>query len=157
MSDEESENQDPPEGSLIIALILAWVFPGLGHFYFKKHLRGMFCTVGILVLFFLGLLLCDWGYATRSDFPFYLGGRYGSGFVLFGHWLLTVRREIDFQVSFHYYEIGILCISVAGLLNSVSVLNLIDVKAGRKMIFEVEEREDSEEELEENREEEETS
>ncbi len=139
MSDSSSvDNSNPVEENLFLAMLLGWLVPGLGHVYMKKWRRGLICGGAILLLFVLGLFLCRWTYASRADFPFYLSGKYGSGFVLILQPLLTAERPIDFSIHFHIFEIGILFISVAGLLNATTVLNLIDVKYNRSLGKELE-------------------
>lgn len=138
--------REPAEQSLLLSMVLGWFVPGLGHIYMQKYRRGFIFLGSILSLFLIGLMLCQWTYTTRSDFPFYLIGKYGSGLVLFGQYLLTGRHAIDLSVHFHYIEIGILFVSVAGLLNVITVLNLIDVKAGRSVLLEMQEEEGSESE-----------
>jgi len=137
---------EPVEQSLILSMILGWLFPGLGHLYMKKWKRGLICGGSILLLFVIGLVLHRWTYASRADFPFYLSGIYGSGFILVVQPLVTARQAIDLSVQFHFYEIGILFISVAGLLNATTVLNLIDVKHGRSLLRELEQAERDEQE-----------
>lgn len=133
-------SQEPVEDrSLVLSMGLGWLIPGLGHVYMRKYRRGAIFFGAILALFLIGLMLCQWTYTTRSDFPFYLTGKYGSGLVLFGQYLLTGSHAIDLSVHFHYVEIGILFISVAGLLNVITVLNLIDVKMGRSLLLEMQE------------------
>jgi TM2 domain-containing membrane protein YozV len=136
------KDPDPPkpvERSLVLSMALGWCVPGLGHVYMKKYLRGSIFFASVVLLFIAGLSLSQWTYTTRADFPFYLTGKYGSGLVLFGQYTLSQQASIDLSVHFHYLEIGVLFISVAGLLNAISVLNLIDVKWGRSLLLDIHE------------------
>jgi hypothetical protein len=109
----------------------------------RKYRRGIIFFIAIITLFVLGLALSQWTYTTRADFPFYLTGKYGSGTVLIGQLLLTGKTPIDLSIHFHYLEIGILFISVAGLLNVITILNLIDVRWGRSLLVEMNQPEES--------------
>ncbi|HMO14923.1 MAG TPA: hypothetical protein PKD64_16170 [Pirellulaceae bacterium] len=40
-----------------VAALLAWLWPGAGHFYQRRFLKGFIFMVGILSLFFYGLLI----------------------------------------------------------------------------------------------------
>lgn len=137
---------EPVERSLFVSIGLAWLVPGLGHVYMRKYRRGVVFFTAIITLFLIGLTLSQWAYTTRADFPFYLTGKYGSGMVFIGQLLLTSKTSIDLSIHFHYLEIGILFISVAGLLNVITILNLIDVRWGRSLFLEMNQSEGSDEE-----------
>ncbi len=141
MSDS-TRDQQTLEQNLLLAMALGWLVPGLGHIYMKKWRRGIICGTSIVLLFLIGLYLCQWTYTSWDDFPFYLIGKYGSGFVLYVQALLTTKKAIDFTTHFHYYEIGVLFISVSGLLNATTIFNLIDVKFGRSLMKELKEAEE---------------
>ncbi len=141
LKEKDLGSPEPVERSLLLSMVFGWCVPGLGHVYMKKYLRGTIFFLSIVLLFIAGLSLSQWTYTTRADFPFYLTGKYGSGIVLFGHYLLTEHASIDLSVRFHYMEIGVLFLSVAGLLNAISVLNLIDVKWGRSLLLDLHEKE----------------
>ena len=142
VSQQDLTSPEPVDRSLLLSIGLAWLVPGLGHVYMRKYRRGIIFFIAIITLFVLGLALSQWTYTTRADFPFYLTGKYGSGTVLIGQLLLTGKTPIDLSIHFHYLEIGILFISVAGLLNVITILNLIDVRWGRSLLVEMNEPEE---------------
>lgn len=144
VSQHELKPPEPVERSLLLSIGLGWLVPGLGHFYMRKYRRGLIFFGAIITLFVIGLALSQWTYTNRSDFPFYLTGKYGSGTILIGQLLLTGKTPIDLSVHFHYLEIGVLFISVAGLLNVITILNLIDVRWGRSLLLEMNQAEEEE-------------
>lgn len=135
---------------LVVAMFLGWIFPGSGHAYFRKYWTSILCSFSIFSLLGIGLYLTQGVFVAQEHFPFYLLGKYGSGLVYVVHTYLTVDGVISSDSPFHYFEIGILFISLAGLFNLVTVLHLIDIFHDRPSLEDLlkKEQADDQEEME---------
>jgi hypothetical protein len=118
---------------LTVACLLAWIFPGAGHFYLGRRGKGgifLFCLLSLFVL----------GVAMESRLQLHLGFDDPLAFVvslaqmaLGGPYLLA--RYLGFaegQVTAVTYEYGTTFTAVAGLLNILVILDAHDVATGRK-------------------------
>jgi hypothetical protein len=108
-----------------VAVILAWIFPGLGHLYLGLKTRGLFLGGIILALFFAGGVMCDFRNIEplrRHDVwalaHFFAGLPAAATAFVTRHLLIEQRRP--------YYDIGCLYSAVAGLLNLLAMLDAFD-------------------------------
>ncbi len=138
-----------------LAAVLAWLVPGLGHFYQRRIGKGVLYSVSILTLFFLGLALGDrrivyWRWvgpiANTEQFCFnYLGQFfaglpalpaliqatlkwYGRDFILGGFMAEPTQNEINglYPRLGKLVEIGTLYTTVAGLLNILAIYDALE-------------------------------
>jgi hypothetical protein len=112
---------------LLLAFVLGWLVPGAGHWCLGKRGKAVMIFVLITALFAGGLVLAGFRNVRMSDNPLYVVGQAGCGLVFFvcSFWTSYVPR---FNVPAVRFEIGLLYICVAGLLNFVVMLNLLDVR-----------------------------
>ena len=114
-----------------IAMILALLFPGLGHFYLGRRARAAaFCGI-ILVPFVLGLAIDGRLYtAQQGNFLSLLAtiGSMGTGLPYF------IARSIRpwGDVGSITFEHGTAFTLTAGLMNLLLVLDSFDIAEGRK-------------------------
>lgn len=111
-----------PQDSIIV--IAAWLVPGAGHWL--KGRRGkaalFFCL--IVGTFFAGALLTWFKGVRFEDNPFYFVGRWGCGLTFaLSTWLISPDRPL---AAMRLFEPGILYMCVAGLLNVVILISLLE-------------------------------
>ena len=107
-----------------IAIVLAWLVPGLGHLYLGKPGKALFFFLALTLTYAAGYMLADFRFVRYDDNPFYYVGRWGSGLT----WLLTsfVIENPPRRISpLEFWEPGLLYMCAAGLLNVVLVLNIL--------------------------------
>jgi hypothetical protein len=138
-----------------LALLLAWMVPGLGHIYQGRTGKGLLYGGCILSLFLVGLALGDWRIVywrwvnpiASTDtfcfpycFQFWAGlvalpaliqstlTWYGKDLILWGFMSVPSQPEINalFQPLGKYLEIGSLYTMVAGLLNILAMYDAFD-------------------------------
>jgi hypothetical protein len=117
----------------VVAMILAYLVPGLGHVYLGRRARGVafFCIV--VFLFVLGLSIDGGLYTPASSRGALLKmlaswGSMGSGLLYFiGHELGSYG-----DVTSSTYEYGSTFTLTAGLMNLLLVLDCYDIARGRK-------------------------
>ena len=138
-----------------LALILAWIFPGLGHFYQGRTGKGVLYAACILSLFLVGLAMGDWQIvywrwvsplANTEAFCFNYLGQFWAGLValpaliqstlrwyghdpiLWGYMAEPSQNEINslYPRLGKFVEIGTLYTTVAGLLNILAIYDAFD-------------------------------
>jgi hypothetical protein len=144
---EEIELKDP-----VVAAVLAWLVPGLGHLYQGRRAKGLLFMVCILGTFFYGLFLSDGRavYASWTDWDHRLPYlcQIGVGLpampALVQNYLVrngnaplaggimappATKLELDewYRRLHRYFELGTVYTMIAGLLN---VLAIYDAFAG---------------------------
>jgi hypothetical protein len=121
-----------PVGNPYLAMVLAWLVPGLGHVYVKRAARGL--------AFFLLVLVCLWvGCSLQGNLHRPLpgqpltflatGGAMGMGVPYF-----VLRYGIDYagDIMGAGYEYGTAFLLTAGLMNWLLVLDAWDISRGKK-------------------------
>ncbi|HEX7253733.1 MAG TPA: DUF6677 family protein [Thermoanaerobaculia bacterium] len=115
------------------ATILAWVFPGLGHFYLGKRRRALFYTAVVTVTFLFGISFEGRLYSPEPGAPLTLLATFavwGSGLLnILARLLLENPRGTILSVT---YEYGCAFLLTAGLMNLLLALDAFDVAMGRK-------------------------
>jgi hypothetical protein len=120
----------------IPACILAFLVPGLGHFYLGKRNKGLIFLVCLLALFLMGV-------AMDSRLQLYLGFEDPLA-LLFSIAQMAMGAPYFLARSLGYgagdaaamkavtYEYGNTFTAVAGLLNILVILDAFDTAVGRK-------------------------
>lgn len=127
---ERTRAADP--GMLVLLCLAAWIVPGAGHLWMGRRQKGIVFLLALPAMFFCGLLLH--GRIFPFDFSEPLVGL--AAFADLGAgapWLLA--RMIDAgagTVTAVTYEYGNCFLIVAGLLNTLVVLDAFDIGMGRK-------------------------
>ena len=115
------------------AVLLAWIFPGLGHFFLGRRRRALLYAAIVTVTFLAGL-----SFHGRLDTPepgaplTYLAtfASLGSGLLNIAARLLVGNpRGAVLSVT---YEYGCTFLRTAGLMNLLLMLDAYDIAAGRK-------------------------
>jgi TM2 domain-containing membrane protein YozV len=128
---EEALTSKP--GAAIPACLLAWLFPGAGHFYLGRPFKGLVFLVAIGTLFVLGVA-CD----ARLDLHLGLDdlmasivslSQVAAGLPYFVARLLGFESGQATSLTFDY---GITYTATAGLLNVLVILDAHDTARGRK-------------------------
>ena len=105
-----------------VAAILAWLVPGLGHFYLGHRSKALILLCGILAAFVIGVVLADFEAISVPVHKYAFFAQMGTGgptlFVLLvtGGKVSDTGRAVD-----PLHSVGLLYTMVAGLLNFVVV------------------------------------
>ena len=133
---EKDRDMPTPSRAWLVGLI-AWVFPGAGHFMQERWLRGALAGGAVWVMFFLGLWLGGHMYAVggQSGLAALLQllpmiANVGVGLPYFVCWIANAGFAEHAQIV--TYEYGNTFLLVAGLLNYLVMLDAFDIAAGRK-------------------------
>jgi len=118
--------------SPIPATLLAWLFPGAGHFYLRRPGKAVIFMVAIGALFALGVAM-----DSRLDVSLGLDDILASLFSVAQMAMglpYLVARMLGFQgdVKSVTFEYGNTFTAVAGLLNILVCLDAYDTALGRK-------------------------
>lgn len=119
-------------GMLVLVCLAAWAIPGAGHLWLGRRQKGLVLIVALPAMFLIGLFL------QGRIFPFELSeplvalaavANLGTGLP----WLLArLAGAGSGLVTAVTYEYGNCFLIVAGLLNSLVVLDAFDIAMGRK-------------------------
>jgi TM2 domain-containing membrane protein YozV len=138
-----------------LALLLAWLVPGLGHFYQGRISKGVLYAVSILSLFVVGLAMGDWKIVywrwvnptvSTETFCFNYLGQFWAGLIalpaliqstlrwdgrpsiLWGFMAEPTQFEINglYPKLGKFVEIGTLYTTVAGLLNILAMYDAFE-------------------------------
>lgn len=109
--------------SWVLAVLMAWAVPGLGHWYLGRRGKAAVFFVCIVGLFLVGLGLGDWRVVDSGDLS--IVGQVLSGFVslLSAHFGAILRAQKPPEVVPVSFEMGWLYTLVAGLLNLLVMLD----------------------------------
>lgn len=116
----------------MVAVLSAWLVPGLGHIYLKRRLRGLAFFVLVMTSMLIGVKLEGNLYQVVPGQPLSVLatiGAMGMGFPYF-----ALRYGIHYQgnVMGPGYEYGTAFLLTAGLMNLLLVLDAFDIVRGKK-------------------------
>jgi hypothetical protein len=119
----------------VIACLLAYLVPGLGHFYLRRWVKGAVFLVAISVLFILGVamdarLVAPTGWGDPLALLRWLA-QMAMGLPYFAARVLEFGLDGDLVKSVTH-EYGSTFTEAAGLLNVLVILDAYDVAVGRK-------------------------
>lgn len=127
-----------------LAPVLAWIVPGLGHWFLGHHRRGRLIFTGISLMYLTGLLIGGLDIVDRKGDPLWYYGQFLAG---------PVTPAIDAWRSVHYTpaspdaevnhvypvpsfshgnEIPTLFTTIAGMLNLLAILDVLILPRHRK-------------------------
>ena len=129
MSDADAS----PRRSTAAAMVLAWLVPGLGHYYLGRRKTAMAFLAIVAVTFLLGLSFQGRLYTVEEGQPLTIL----ATFAVYGAGLLNIAaRYISSNPSGTIlsvtYEYGCAFLLTAGLMNLLLMLDAYDIAAGRK-------------------------
>jgi hypothetical protein len=119
-------------GSLVLLCLAAWAVPGAGHLWLGRRFKGLVFLIVIPLMFAIGLGVE--GRLFPFDFSEPLVGL--AAFADLGNGLpYVVAGMLGFgngDVRAATYEYGNTFVIVAGLLNTLVVIDAYDIAVGRK-------------------------
>jgi hypothetical protein len=121
-----------PVGNPYLAMILAWLVPGLGHIYLKRLGRGLMFLLLALISIWVGCELQGNLYRPLPGQPLTLlatGGAMGMGLPYF---VLRYGADYAGDIVGAGYEYGTAFLLTAGLMNWLLVLDAWDISRGKK-------------------------
>ncbi len=119
----------------IAAVVLGWLLPGLGHISIGQKRRGFLILFGILFLVFCGVLVGGIDAVDHKNDGLWFIAQVWCGPIVVGIDLLNqtfiaplpVAQRATLVGLSHANEIGTLFIAMAGLMNFVVLLDLLQV------------------------------
>lgn len=117
----------------VVAVALAWVFPGLGHYYLGRRRAAALFAIIVTAAFVLGLSFEGRLYTVESGQPLTIL----ATFAVYGAGLLNIAARIlssnpDGTILAVTYEYGCAYLLTAGLMNLLLMLDAWDIASGRK-------------------------
>lgn len=117
----------------VAAFVLAWLLPGAGHAAMGKWKKGLFFLLLLGATYLFGLWIVGFRAVAFDENPFYYVGQYGSGATfLMGRLLADHRAFPREDLPPSWYDPGLLYVCVAGLLNVVLMLNVLELPVPRR-------------------------
>jgi hypothetical protein len=121
-----------PQGNLVVAVLSAWLMPGLGHIYLKRYGRGLAFFVLVIASLLIGCQLEGNLYTVVRGQPLTLLATLGSMGTGFPYFLLRYGLHYQGNVMGAGYEYGTAFLLTAGLMNLLLVLDAWDIVRGKK-------------------------
>ncbi len=120
-------------GGALAAAALAWVFPGLGHFYLRRPRTAILYAATVTATFLLGLSFEGRLYSPEAGQPLTVL----ATFAVYGAGLLNLAARMvsanpTGSILSVTYEYGCAYLLTAGLMNLLLMLDAYDIAVGRK-------------------------
>ena len=122
-----------PRRRSVTAAFLAWIVPGLGHFYLGRRRTGILLAIIVTVCFVLGLSFEGRLYTIEQGQPLTILATfavYGAGILNLAARALS--SNIGGTVLAPTYEYGCAYLLTAGLMNLLLMLDAWDIATGKK-------------------------
>lgn len=116
--------------SPIIAFFLAWLIPGMGHFYYKKRMKGFLFFISIISMYLIGIFIGGevlWYDITILDILGFIVKLF-CGIIC----VITVIVRPLYDNTAMYYNIGTAFILIAGALNMLVIVDLYEEIRGKE-------------------------
>ena len=135
----QNHHQDQPVP--VLALLLGWLLPGLGHISVGQRRRGFLIMSGVLFLVLCGALVGGIDAVDHNNDVLWFIAQIWCGPIVIGidmlnQWLIApmpVAQKATYVGLSHANEIGTLFIAMAGLMNFVVLLDLFQTKQGQDL------------------------
>ena len=116
-----------------LAMALAWIVPGLGHFYLGRRRTALAFGAIVLVTFLAGMSFEGRLYSVEPGQPLTIL----ATFAVFGSGILNLAARLLSEnpggaILATTYEYGCAYLLTAGLMNLLLVLDAWDIATGRK-------------------------
>jgi hypothetical protein len=121
-----------PQGNAVVAVLSAWLVPGLGHIYLKRRLRGLAFFVLVIVSMLIGCRLEGNLYQVVPGQPLTILATLGSMGMGFPYFLLRYWLHYQGNIMGAGYEYGTAFLLTAGLMNLLLILDAWDIVRGKK-------------------------
>ncbi len=109
-----------------IAVVLAWLIPGGGHFYLGQKRRGIFLGSMVILVFLVGMVLADF----RNIAPLTRHPIWGIAH-LFGGLMTAIATAATSNLMIvrdsSYYHVGCLYSGIGALLNVLVAIDAYDI------------------------------
>lgn len=110
------------------AFAAAWLLPGAGHALLGKWKKGLFFLAILGATWTAGMGLVGFRAVSFDDNPFYYVGQYGSGLMMLLSRVISPEKAVPRPDDPGWFDPGLLYVCVAGLLNLVVALNVLDLR-----------------------------
>ena len=122
-----------PKRSAVVAMILAWLVPGLGHFYLGRRRTAIAFAVIVALTFLAGLSFQGRLYTIEDGQPLTIL----ATFAVYGAGLLNLAARALLEnpggtILAPTFEYGCAYLLTAGLMNLLLILDAHDIAAGKK-------------------------
>lgn len=117
---------------VLVACVLAWAVPGLGHLSVGRIVRGVVFGVVILSLFVGGIALDGKVYRPEEGMPLTYLAAFGAAGVGLPYVLAHAAGYGAGDLASPNFDYGNTFTLVAGLLNLLVILDAYDVATGRR-------------------------
>lgn len=121
-----------PQGNPVVAVLSAWLVPGLGHIYLKRRLRGLAFFVLVIASAFIGVQLEGNLYQVVPGQPLTILATLGAMGMGLPYFLLRYGLHYQGNIMGPAYEYGTAFLLTAGLMNLLLVLDAWDIVRGKK-------------------------
>tara|TARA_B100000959_G_C14968571_1_gene618774 strand:+ start:961 stop:1410 length:450 start_codon:yes stop_codon:yes gene_type:complete len=129
-------NSNPHLEFNVSAVVLGWLFPGLGHIAIGQRRRGFLIMFGILFLVFFGVLVGGIDAVDHQHDRLWFIAQVWVGPIVIAIDLMNQQLIVPLPVTqkatlvglSHANEIGTLFIAMAGLMNFVVLLDVLQAK-----------------------------
>ncbi len=113
------------------ALLAAWLVPGAGHAVLGRWKKGLFFFAVLAAVYLVGMWITGFRAVSWDDNRFYYVGQYGSGMTMLLAKVISSEKASP-RPDLHpaWFDPGLLYVCVAGLLNVVVMLNVLDARPG---------------------------
>lgn len=119
-------------GNPVVAMIAAWLIPGLGHIYVRRWRRGLAFFLLVLVSLLTGYTLHGNLYRVVPNQPLSVLGTLGAMGMGIPYFVLRYGLGYEGDVVGAGYEYGTAFLLTAGLMNLLLVLDVWDISRGKK-------------------------
>jgi len=120
-----------PVGNPVVAVVAAFLIPGLGHVYLRRWRRGLAFFLLILVSLWVGWDLHGNLYRVVANEPLSILGTLGAMGMGIPYWILRTQGYAG-DILAAGYEYGTAFLLTAGLMNWLLVLDAWDISRGKK-------------------------
>jgi len=122
-----------PEGNAVVAVLSAWLIPGLGHYYLGRRRTAAAFAVIVVLTFVAGLSFQGRLYSIEQGQPLTIL----ATFAVWGAGLLNIAARLFTEnpggsILSVTYEYGCAYLLTAGLMNLLLILDAWDIATGRK-------------------------
>ena len=122
-----------PKRSPVVAMVLAWLVPGLGHFYLGRRRTAIAFAVIVALTFLAGLSFQGRLYTIEDGQPLTIL----ATFAVYGAGLLNLAARALLEnpggtILAPTFEYGCAYLLTAGLMNLLLILDAHDIAAGKK-------------------------
>lgn len=121
-----------PQGQPLVAVVLAWLVPGAGHFYLGRRGRGALFMALVLIMLAVGLVLEGKLWRIVGGQPLSMLGTLGCAGLGIPYFVLRFVVGYEGNLVAQGYEYGAAFIVTGGLMNLLLVLDAWDIARGMK-------------------------